>query len=138
MLGAFWTGKRSKTKRIAELSARKMQQYLILTMSGAFFFYETHSEEELNRMDGFGPGEVPIVRDQYQPLVESGLEDPNFHALIASVAASQNCTWLAMIVIVTTMVLLNGSSMISPNLEKSVLNCIDDGTKLSKAKSANI
>ncbi len=32
------------------------------------FFYKIWTEEELNNMNGFGPGEVRSVKEQYQPF----------------------------------------------------------------------
>lgn len=58
-------------------------------------------------MNEFGPGEVKSVRDQYQPSKKSDSLDPNFHVLITSVAASQKCTQLARLVIVSAVVFLN-------------------------------
>ncbi len=78
MLGAFWNGNKVMAKNLAALRARKMQQFLIMAMSGVFFFYKTWSQEKLTKMNVFESGEVNSVRDQYQPLEASDLEDVNF------------------------------------------------------------
>ncbi len=58
MLGAFWNGRKVQTKQFAELRAKKMQQFLIMAMSGAFIVCKTWTKKELKNMKDFGPGEI--------------------------------------------------------------------------------
>lgn len=89
-----------------------MQQLLVMVMSGAFYFYKAQTQDDLDDIDGFGPGEVRSVRSQYQPLISLHSSDPNLLYFIAYVASVQNCTQMARIVTVLALVFLSGSSLI--------------------------
>lgn len=59
-----------------------------------FLFYTTRTGENLDGMNGFGPGEVISVREQYQPAGESDVPEPNIE-LIGSIANFQNHPFFA-------------------------------------------
>lgn len=59
MLGAFRKGRQVKSKQLAEVRAKKIQQISVMPMNIALF-YKNRTEQEFNNMNGFNSKKLEL------------------------------------------------------------------------------